>query len=128
MQKVFAAVILLFVLAVLILSISHRKEDGFRITVHNNMEQSISHLVITYPNGSKEFEMEPRSVKTIHVHPKNFGEGSIHLVYNEGQAHQEMIVFGYIENGYNGRADVSIDTVAENGELQVTVQEKTNLY
>lgn len=128
MRKVFLAIIVLFVLFVLILSISHRKEAGFRITVHNNLDQSISHLVLTYPNGSKEFELEPRSVKTIHVHPKKFGEGSINLIYNINQVHQEVMVFGYIENGYNGRAGVSIDSVLDNGELQVTVQEKTNLY
>jgi hypothetical protein len=128
MRKVFLAIIVLFILAILILSISHRKEAGFRITVHNNLVQTISHLVLTYPNGSKEFEMEPRSVKTIQVHPKKFGEGSINFIYNERQVHQEIMVFGYIENGYNGRAEISIDSVSVNGELQVTVQEKTNLY
>ncbi|MCM3628562.1 hypothetical protein M3194_14450 [Paenibacillus glycanilyticus] len=126
MRKSYLIVIILFIMAVMVLA--RHNENGFRITVHNKLDQSIPELVMTFPHGTKTFRMEADSVRTIHVDPKNFGEGSINLIYEGEQGQQEIMVIGYIEEGYEGKADVSIDSVSEQGELQVKVQQDVNLY
>ncbi|WP_336773196.1 hypothetical protein [Paenibacillus sp. MMO-58] len=126
MRKVFVAAAILLVLAVMVLS--RKSEEGFRITVHNQSDQEISRLTLVYPNGSKKFKMEAYSEKKLHVIPRNFGEGSINLLYEDKLTKQDITIFGYIENNYWGKADIIIDSKTENGDLQVTVKTEDHLY
>ncbi|ACT01468.1 hypothetical protein [Paenibacillus sp. JDR-2] len=126
MRKVLVAAVIMFVLAVMVLS--RKGEEGFRITVHNHLDQEINQLTLVYPKGSQIFKMEAHSEQKLHVMPKNFGEGSITLLYEDKLTKQEITIFGYIENNYRGKADVTIDSKAENGELQVAVKTEDHLY
>ncbi|MCK9860954.1 hypothetical protein [Paenibacillus sp. ATY16] len=126
MRKVFVAAVILFVLAVMVLS--RKSEEGFRITVHNQLDQEISQLTLVYPKGSQTFEIKAHSDQKLHVYPQHFGEGSITLQYEDKLTNQEITIFGYIENNYRGKADVTIISLADNGELQATVKTEDHLY
>ncbi|NIK71594.1 hypothetical protein [Paenibacillus sp. BK720] len=126
MRKIVAAAFILFTLAIMVLS--HKSDEGFRITVHNQLEEDISQLVLVFPNGTQTFGLKAHSEQKLHVLPQNFGEGSITLRYEDELTKQEITIFGYIENNYRGKADVTIDSIADNGALQVKVKTDNQLY
>ena len=51
------------------------------------------------------------------------GGNSIILTYkdNKGNSYEEYIV-GYLEKGYNGKANVVINNIDENGKLEITIK------
>ncbi|AZN40985.1 hypothetical protein [Paenibacillus albus] len=101
---------------------------GFQITIKNNLDKDVRHLSINYPGGPKVITVSAHSTKRVHIVPDTRGEASIVLVYETGNGKQQADIFGYIEPGYKGEAIIYIDSLKDNGELGLTVDEKLNVY
>jgi hypothetical protein len=128
-MKKIAILASLFLLVFLVFLIAKAEEhDGFKITIHNKVDKEIHNLIIDYPGGPTVVDMESKSKKTIKIRPENFGEASINLIYEANQSKQSEIIFGYIERGYSGKANIDIESIHEDGELNLSIREKVNLY
>ncbi|SEO93772.1 hypothetical protein [Paenibacillus sp. OV219] len=101
---------------------------GFQITINNNLDKDVRHLSIEYPGGPKVITVSAHSTKHVHLVPDVHGEASINLVYETGQGKQSTAIFGYIEPGYKGEAVINIDSLKDNGELDLTIKENLDNY
>ncbi|MWC26667.1 hypothetical protein [Paenibacillus sp. MMS18-CY102] len=123
MRKGLFFLAILLVISVITVALIVGKQEGISITVHNNLDQSLINLKIEYPNGSIIAEVAAISKMKLQLYPKYFGEGSIKLQYEAQGVEQNEMIFGYIEEGFSGKAVVTINSIKPNGQLEVLVQE-----
>jgi len=101
-------------------------QEGFDITVKNQTNKEISGLYLTYDNITSDLKIptiSPGKEYKFNVTPtEDFGENSMKLHYKDhkGQLHTEY-VFGYFEKGYSGDASVILQSIDENGKMQIEI-------
>lgn len=102
---------------------------GFEILINNNTNKEISGLNITYNNITKDITVPnilPQSNFKFNINPKeNFGENTMKMYYYDktNKKHEEILV-GYFEKGYRGKVYIEINSINDNGKLEVKVDQK----
>lgn len=130
MKKVIIFMLLGFVAGYYFTSLTDR---GFTIEIRNETNAEVSGMYLTYYTSSSNIDIPaiPANKKhKLNVNPtEEFSETSMELQYQDkqGRLHSDT-VFGYIEKGYSGEAIVTIQSVDEDGKLQIEVEENTSLY
>ena len=97
--------------------------------IKNNTGVSISGLTITYKGIVKDIEIpeiEAGKIYKFNINPKeDFSENGMIIYYKDKRGYtQKNTLIGYFEKGYNGRANVNINSQDKNGLLIMQVQEK----
>jgi hypothetical protein len=99
--------------------------EGFNITISNNTDQKIVGLTIEYPSGPLNLKtLSEKSTIKEHINPTgNFGESEINLIYKyKNGVNQRIMIIGYIEKGYRGKAKININSINKNGEIESDVK------
>lgn len=98
------------------------EEEGIGITIHNHLDHSLTNLKVEYPQGSITAEVAGGAKVKLQVYPKYFGEGAVTLQYDAQGVKQQETIFGYMEDGFSGEAEITIKSVKPNGQLEMLVQ------
>jgi hypothetical protein len=104
--------------------------EGFDITINNNMDITLSGLKITYEKTTKDIDIPSITAHEnfkINVLPsENFSENAMKIYYidNQGNRQEEYIV-GCFEKGYKGKVIVDINSVDKDGKLLIKVKNST---
>lgn len=121
-------VIICLLLVFLLIFISMIKfNTGYKITIINNTDKTITNLELKYKTGSiieiiPQIESQKYWKNKIDTN-KIFEENAIILVYSDDNGNScEEYVVGYIEKGYKGQASVIIDNIDDNGQLEIKVE------
>lgn len=122
-NKIIISVVILFLLGVIgICKFSF--SSGYKIYITNN---TVEKLELKYKVGNiiqtiSQIESKKSWKDTIDTNAIQ-GGNSIILTYkdNKGNSYEEYIV-GYLEKGYNGKANVVINNIDENGKLEITIK------
>ena len=124
-NKIIISVVILFLLGVIgICKFSF--SSGYKIYITNNTNNTVEKLELKYKVGIIQTISQIESKKswkdTIDTNAIQ-GGNSIILTYkdNKGNSYEEYIV-GYLEKGYNGKANVVINNIDENGKLEITIK------
>ena len=125
-NKIIISVVILFLLGVIgICKFSF--SSGYKIYITNNTNNTVEKLELKYKVGNiiqtiSQIESKKSWKDTIDTNAIQ-GGNSIILTYkdNKGNSYEEYIV-GYLENGYNGKANVVINNIDENGKLEITIK------
>ncbi|MGD6853907.1 hypothetical protein ACQCVO_02425 [Bacillus infantis] len=112
-------------------------QEGFNIRVENETNKAVSGLYLTYDNIKSDIEIPSIASGekyTLNVNPNensndDFSEAALKLEYkdNKGISHTEYII-GYFEKGYSGEAVINIESMDEDGNLEVEIKDNTTLY
>ena len=125
-NKIIISVVILFLLGVIgICKFSF--SSGYKIYITNNTNNTVEKLELKYKVGNiiqtiSQIESKKSWKDTIDTNAIQ-GGNSIILTYkdNTGNSYEEYIV-GYLEKGYNGKANVVINNIDENGKLEITIK------
>ena len=125
-NKIIISVVILFLLGVIgICKFSF--SSGYKIYITNNTNNTVEKLELKYKVGNiiqtiSQIESKKSWKDTIDTNAIQ-GGNSIILTYkdNKGNSYEEHIV-GYLEKGYNGKANVVINNIDENGKLEITIK------
>ena len=125
-NKIIISVVILFLLGVIgICKFSF--SSGYKIYITNNTNNTVEKLELKYKVGNiiqtiSKIESKKSWKDTIDTNAIQ-GGNSIILTYkdNKGNSYEEYIV-GYLEKGYNGKANVVINNIDENGKLEITIK------
>jgi hypothetical protein len=128
MNKKLQFVTALSIICVLGFYLKFSFDKGFSITIKNNTNQQINNLLIEFPEGTEAISLEAKSKIKTTLNPKDFGEAEISLRYEENKINQKEIIFGYIEPGYTGSAIIEIKSIRDNGQLEIKVDSKLDIY
>ncbi|MDE5055218.1 hypothetical protein NDK25_23675 [Niallia taxi] len=124
MKKIILGISLLIVLIVaVILFMGLNNNDGIKITVTNNTDKPIDDLYINYKNLDEDIKLpkvSSKSKETLTIEP-DVDESNLILYYfdRDGKKHEEFII-GYFERGYDGKVDIKINSMDDNGKLKLT--------
>jgi hypothetical protein len=128
MKKKVLLIIVLSIICVTVFYLNTSYGKGFSIIIKNNTNLQINNLVIEFPGGTKAISLKEKSKIKTNVIPKDFGEAEILLRYEENKINQREIIFGYIEPGYAGSAIIEINSIMDNGQLEIKVDSKLDTY
>ena len=125
-NKIIISVVILFLLGVIgICKFSF--SSGYKIYITNNTNNTVEKLELKYKVGNiiqtiSQIESKKSWKDTIDTNAIQ-GGNSIILTYkdNKGNSYEEYIV-GYLVKGYNGKANVVINNIDENGKLEITIK------
>ena len=125
-NKIIISVVILFLLGVIgICKFSF--SSWYKIYITNNTNNTVEKLELKYKVGNiiqtiSQIESKKSWKDTIDTNAIQ-GGNSIILTYkdNKGKSYEEYIV-GYLEKGYNGKANVVINNIDENGKLEITIK------
>ena len=125
-NEIIISVVILFLLGVIgICKFSF--SSGYKIYITNNTNKTVEKLELKYKVGNiiqtiSQIESKKSWKDTIDTNSIQ-GENAIILTYkdNKGNSYEEYIV-GYLEKGYNGKANVVINNIDENGKLEITIK------
>ena len=125
-NKIIISVVILFLLGVIgICKFSF--SSGYKIYITNNTNNTVEKLELKYKVGNiiqtiSQIESKKSWKDTIDTNAIQ-GGNSIILTYkdNKCNSYEEYIV-GYLEKGYNGKANVVINNIDENGKLEITIK------
>lgn len=101
--------------------------NGYKISIVNNTDKTVANLELKYKVGNTiqiVSQIEPKESWKKKIDTNSIqGENAILLTYkdNKGNSYEECVV-GYLEKGYNGQANVSINKIDENGKLEIDVK------
>jgi hypothetical protein len=128
MKKGFALVIVLIVIVFAVIYIDI-EPAGFDITIKNETAEEITDLYITYNEITADIEIPPIAPGgeyKLTVRPKEeFGENSMTVYYlDTAGLKREETTFGYFEEGYHGEATIVLNSIDEQGVIQMTISEK----
>ena len=120
-NKIIISVVILFLLGVIgICKFSF--SSGYKIYITNNTNNTVEKLELKYKVGNiiqtiSQIESKKSWKDTIDTNAIQ-GGNSIILTYkdNKGNSYEEYIV------GYNGKANVVINNIDENGKLEITIK------
>lgn len=136
-MKKIVGFILILILGVFGFAALKLAQDGFDIQIDNDTNQEISGLNITYDHIKSDIYMptvEPGESYSLHIDPEEdsdeqFSEAALKLEYEDenGILHTEYVI-GYFEAGYSGKAVIDIQSVDDNGKLEVVIESDTSLY
>jgi hypothetical protein len=128
MKKGFALVIvfILIVIAVVYIDI---EPAGFDLTIKNETAVEITDLYITYNEITEEINIppiDPGGEYKLTVRPtEEFGENSMTMYYlDTAGIKRKETIFGYFEEGYYGEATIVLNTIDQQGVIQMTISEK----
>lgn len=102
---------------------------GFEVNFKNETGVVVKELFLTYNNIESDIEIPPLGAHeeiSVRVEPtEEFGENSMGMYYkdNSGVLHKETVI-GYFEQGYSGAAVVTLNSINDNGVIDVAVEEK----
>ncbi|QDP41091.1 hypothetical protein [Radiobacillus deserti] len=112
-------------------------DQSFNIKIENKTTQKIEGLRLTFTHAAEDIPVpviQPGDTITLalkpneHI-PSSFSESSLTLSYQDADLEvQEETIIGYLEKGYTGKADITIKRVNSEGELELDIASKTNLY
>lgn len=101
--------------------------NNYKISIKNNTNKFIENLELQYNTGELIETITEIDAKTswkdkINTNTIN-GENSIVLTYkdNNNNLHKEIVV-SFLEKGSSGRANIIIDSIDENGKLNLITQ------
>ena len=99
------------------------KNDGITVTVTNNTEQAVDDIFITHSNLKEDIKLPKVLSKgkvSLNFEP-DVSESNLVLYYfdKDGEKHEEFII-GYFIRGYDGKVNVEINSVEDNGILKMT--------
>ena len=125
-NKIIISVVILFLLGVIgICKFSF--SSGYKIYITNNTNNTVEKLELKYKVGNiiqtiSQIESKKSWKDTIDTNAIQ-GGNSIILTYkdNKGNSYEEYIVW-YLEKGYNGKDNVVINNIDENGKLEITIK------
>jgi hypothetical protein len=128
MKKGFALVVVFILILIAVVYIDI-EPAGFDITIKNETAEEITDLNITYNEIIEEIKIPPIAPGgeyKLTVRPKEeFGENSMTMYYlDTAGLKREETIFGYFEEGYYGEATIVLNSVDQQGEIQMTISEK----
>jgi hypothetical protein len=129
--KVVIGIFILTVIGIGVSIYSLFSTTGFDIQIVNNLDQPVSGLYITYQNITSDVpipEIMAHSKYELNIDPsEEFGENSMLLYYfdKDGNKQEERLV-GYFEKGYWGTVKVWIQSIDEDGKMELKIEE--NLF
>lgn len=116
---------IVLIIAIYIITFSNLFVSGIKISICNETLQDIGNIFITY-TGSKSDIAVPVIVsgktETVSVDlPDDFSEGNMTLYYyNRDNEKYEKIIIGYMEKNYNYKIKLSIESIDENGIMNIS--------
>jgi hypothetical protein len=116
---------LLVVLLVFIMAM--RFDSGYKIKIINNTDMIVTNLELKYKVGTTIQsipQVEPKKSWEYTIDTSNInGENAVILTYrdNSDNLYEESVI-GYLEKGYEGKVDVFINEINENGKLEIEIK------
>ena len=101
--------------------------SGYKISIVNNTNKTVANLELKYRVGNTiqtVAQIEPKKYWKDKIDTNSIqGENSIILTYkySKGNSYEECVV-GYLEKGYSGEANVIINKIDENGNLEIMIK------
>jgi hypothetical protein len=128
MKKGFALVVLFIFIVIAVVYIDI-EPAGFDLTIKNDTAEEITDLYITYNEITEEINIPPIAPGgeyKLTVRPtEEFGENSMTMYYlDTAGIKREETIFGYFEEGYYGEATIILNTIDQQGVIQMTISEK----
>lgn len=112
-------------------------QSKLEVVLNNDTDQEITGLTITYEGIKEDVTVPPiaaEDTEVVSINPKkqseeDFSEGTLLLTYTDeaGTIHTETVI-GYFEKGYRADAEVTIQSIEEEGKLNMEIEDITNLY
>lgn len=136
MKKIIIVVIIVIIAALGFVTFKV-EQDGFDIRLKNETNSKVSGLYITYDNIKSDIAIPViasgdeyiLNVNPEEVSNNDFNEAALKLEYKdyEGNLHTEYVI-GYFEKGYSGKAIIKINSIDDNGKLEMEIKDNTSLY
>lgn len=106
---------------------------GINVKVINNTESIITGLKITYTDLNNLIEIpdiEANGIYKTKVELTDLeDEGSMELYYVDKLDNEERtIIVGYIEPGYKGKVEVTVNSIDANGKLDIQASEDIDIF
>lgn len=99
------------------------KNDGITVKVTNNTEQAMDDIFITYSNLKEDIKLPkvlPKGNVSLNFEP-DVSESNLVLYYfNKDGKKQEEFIVGYFIRGYDRKVNVEINSIKDNGVLNMT--------
>lgn len=126
-NKIIIGLLILFLLGIAVF-LKVNFSDGYKISIANNTNKIVRDLEIRYKTGGviiqRISQIEAKHSWKYTIDTNNIqSENAIILKYkdNKGNSYEEYIV-GYLEKGYSGNVNVTINNIDKNGKLDMKIK------
>lgn len=117
----------MLLVVLLVFIIAMKFDSGYEIKIINNTDKIVTNLELKYRVGTTIQDIpEVESNKSLecNIDTNNInGENAVILTYrdNSDNLYEESVI-GYLEKGYEGKVDVFINKINENGKLEIEIK------
>jgi hypothetical protein len=126
-KKNIIIMIIMLLVVLLVFIMAMRFDSGYKIKIINNTDMIVTNLELKYKVGTTIQsipQVEPKKSWEYTIDTSNInGENAVILTYrdNSDNLYEESVI-GYLEKGYEGKVDVFINEINENGKLEIEIK------